>query len=100
MRMPNLLVGPVLTVLTAVTGGAGVIAQTPDIHYVPTPDAVVSAMLDLAGVTAADVVYDLGSGDGRIVIEAARKYGARAVGIEIDPRLVEISRMVARDGEV
>ena len=73
----------------AVAAGAGVLAQTPgaDIHYVPTPDAVVSAMLDLAGVTAADLVYDLGSGDGRIVIEAARKYGARGVGIEIDPEL-------------
>ena len=44
-------------------------------------------MLDVAGVTAADVVYDLGSGDGRIVIEAARKYGARGVGIELDPEL-------------
>lgn len=72
-----------------VSAAASVFAQTPgaDVHYVPTPDAVVSAMLDLAQVTAADVVYDLGSGDGRIVIEAARKYGARAVGIELDPEL-------------
>ena len=73
----------------AVSAGAGVLAQTPgaDVHYVPTPDAVVSAMLDVAQVTSADVVYDLGSGDGRIVVEAARKYGARAVGIELDPEL-------------
>ena len=73
----------------AVSAGAGVLAQTPgaDVHYVPTPDAVVSAMLDVAQVTPADVVYDLGSGDGRIVVEAARKYGARAVGIELDPEL-------------
>ena len=71
--------------LTAGASGAGLIAQTPDIHYVPTPDAVVSAMLDLAGVTAADVVYDLGSGDGRIVIEAARKYGARGNSGECEP---------------
>jgi cyclopropane fatty-acyl-phospholipid synthase-like methyltransferase len=72
-----------------VSAAASVFAQTPgaDVHYVPTPDAVVSAMLDLAQVTAADMVYDLGSGDGRIVIEAARKYGARAVGIELDPEL-------------
>jgi precorrin-6B methylase 2 len=82
--------------LTAVAAGAGVVAQTPDIHYVPTPDAVVSAMLDLAGVTAADVVYDLGSGDGRIVIEAARKYGARAVGIELDP---ELNKKAARNAQ-
>lgn len=75
--------------LTAVAAGAGVFAQTPgaDVHYVPTPDAVVSAMLDVARVTSADIVYDLGSGDGRIVIEAARRYGARAVGIELDPEL-------------
>ena len=73
----------------AVSAGATLLAQTPgaDIHYVPTPDAVVHAMLDAAQVTSADVVYDLGSGDGRIVIEAARKYGARAVGIELDPEL-------------
>ena len=57
--------------------------------YVPTPQAVVDAMLDVAKVTASDVVYDLGSGDGRIVITAAKKYGARGVGIEIDPALVK-----------
>jgi cyclopropane fatty-acyl-phospholipid synthase-like methyltransferase len=73
----------------ALSAAAGVLAQTPgaDVHYVPTPNAVVGAMLDVARVTSADVVYDLGSGDGRIVIEAARKYGARAVGIELDPEL-------------
>lgn len=62
---------------------------TPDIHYVPTPTAVVDAMLSAAQVTADDVVYDLGSGDGRIVIAAAQKYGARGVGIELDPQLVK-----------
>ena len=64
-------------------------ATQPDVIYVPTPTAVVDAMLDLAQVTSRDVVYDLGSGDGRIVIAAARKYGARGVGIEIDPVLVK-----------
>jgi predicted RNA methylase len=54
-------------------------------------------MLALANVTASDVVYDLGSGDGRIPIYAAQKYGARGVGVELDPRLVEISRQVAGD---
>ena len=72
----------------------------PDIHFVATPQPVADAMLKLAGVTPGDVVYDLGSGDGRIVILAAQKYRARGVGIEIDPRLVEISRQVAREGEV
>ena len=60
----------------------------PDVIYVPTPQHVVDAMLQLAGVKADDVVYDLGSGDGRIVITAAKQYGARGVGVEIDPQLV------------
>jgi cyclopropane fatty-acyl-phospholipid synthase-like methyltransferase len=57
----------------------------PDVKFVGTPQSAVDAMLELAGVTANDVVYDLGSGDGRIPITAAQKYGARGVGIEIDP---------------
>lgn len=75
-------------------------ARMPDIYFATTPQPVVDAMLRLARVTPADVVYDLGSGDGRIVVIAAQKYGARGVGVEIDPRLVEISRQVAREGSV
>ena len=75
-------------------------ARQPDMYFVPTRHAVADAMLRLARVGPADVVYDLGSGDGRIVILAAQKYGARGVGIELDPRLVQISREVAIDGEV
>jgi cyclopropane fatty-acyl-phospholipid synthase-like methyltransferase len=75
-------------------------ARTPDIHFTPTRQAVADAMLRLARVRADDVVYDLGSGDGRIVILAAQKYGARGVGIEIDPRLVQMAREIARDGAV
>ena len=74
--------------------------KQPDVHFAATPMPVADAMLKLARVSSNDVVYDLGSGDGRIVILAAQKYGARGVGIEIDPRLVELSRTVARDGEV
>jgi SAM-dependent methyltransferase len=74
--------------------------RSPDIHFTPTRQGVADAMLRLARVTADDLVYDLGSGDGRIVILAAQKYGARAVGVEIDHGLVEISRQIARDGEV
>jgi SAM-dependent methyltransferase len=74
--------------------------KTPDIHFAVTPQPLADAMLRFARVTKDDVVYDLGSGDGRIVILAAQKYGARAVGIEIDHALVEISRQVAREGEV
>ena len=61
----------------------------PDVVYIPTPQPVVDAMLQVADVKRRDVVYDLGSGDGRIVITAAKKYGARGVGIEIDPALVK-----------
>jgi SAM-dependent methyltransferase len=64
------------------------VAQTPDIHYVPTLDPVVDLMLETARVTSSDVVYDLGSGDGRIVIAAAKKYGAHGVGIELDADLI------------
>jgi cyclopropane fatty-acyl-phospholipid synthase-like methyltransferase len=64
-------------------------ARPPDVFYVPTPQAVVDAMLDLAHVTQADVVYDLGCGDGRIPVTAAQKYGARGVGIDIDPKRIE-----------
>ena len=56
--------------------------------YVATPPAVVAKMLEIAQVTKDDVVYDLGSGDGRIVIMAAQRFGARGVGVEIDPQLV------------
>jgi SAM-dependent methyltransferase len=75
-------------------------ARTPDIHFVPTRQAIVDAMLRLAHVGPDDVVYDLGSGDGRIVIIAAEKYGARGVGIELVPHLVEMSRDLAREAEV
>jgi cyclopropane fatty-acyl-phospholipid synthase-like methyltransferase len=67
-------------------------APTPDIHYVPTSNGVAEAMLKLADVTAADTVYDLGAGDGRIVIAAAKKFGARGVGVELDPELVKSAR--------
>ncbi|HEY7308979.1 MAG TPA: class I SAM-dependent methyltransferase [Gemmataceae bacterium] len=66
--------------------------RKPDVPYVTTPDEVITAMLDLAEVGEKDTVYDLGSGDGRIVLAAARDRGARGVGIEIDPELVDRSR--------
>ena len=75
-------------------------ARPPDIFFAPTLYSVADAMLKLANITAEDVVYDLGSGDGRILILAAQKYRARGVGIEIDRRLVELSRQIAREGEV
>jgi len=68
--------------------------------YVPTPQDVVDRMLAVAEVTSNDLVYDLGSGDGRIVITAAKKYGARGVGIDIDRERITESRRNARDAGV
>jgi SAM-dependent methyltransferase len=70
---------------------AHAVAEPPQVPFVPTPPEAVEGMLDLAQVGPRDVVYDLGSGDGRIVIAAARR-GARAVGIDIDAKLVEDGR--------
>lgn len=71
---------------------ASVLAQAqrqPDVPYVPTPRAVVDRMLAIANVNKNDILYDLGSGDGRIVITAAQKYGTRGIGIDINPRRIE-----------
>ena len=67
-----------------------------DTPYVPTPQAVVDRMLDMAQVKASDMVIDLGSGDGRIMITAAKRHGARGFGVEIDPRLVKRSNEEAK----
>src|SRR5262245_60214002 len=92
------------TILLTLALAMPVVAQqppkTPDIHFTPTRQGLADAMLRLAEVKPDDVVYDLGSGDGRIVMLAAQKYGARGVGIEIDHGLVEMSRQIASDGEV
>ena len=73
--------------------------RTPDVIFVPTPQEVVDEMLRLAKVTKGDVLYDLGSGDGRIPITAARKYGVRGVGIDIDPeRIREANENAKRNG--
>lgn len=74
--------------------------RTPDIHFTPTRHNIADAMLRLAAVNADDVVYDLGSGDGRLPIIAAQRYGAHGVGIEIDPQLVELSWRIANQAEV
>jgi SAM-dependent methyltransferase len=71
-------------------------AQKPDVIYVPTEQAVVDEMLRLANLSKNSVVYDLGCGDGRIVITAANHYGARGVGIDIDPERIRESRQNAR----
>jgi len=63
-------------------------ARTPDVIYVPTPHEVVAKMLEMAKVTKDDVVYDLGCGDGRIVVAAAKKFGCKAFGYDIDPQRI------------
>jgi len=71
-----------------------------DVRYEPTPMPIVRALLELAEVGPRDVVYDLGSGDGRIPITAAKEFGARGVGIEIDPALVTQAQANAREAGV
>lgn len=91
----------VILCLAAVVVAAGAVlaispaaspAQAPSLApYVPTPPEVVDRMLALAGVTKDDVVYDLGCGDGRIPVTAAKKFGARGVGVDIDPERIKES---------
>jgi hypothetical protein len=66
--------------------------KRPDVIFVPTPQEVVDKMLELAQVTKDDVVYDLGCGDGRIVVTAAKKYGCRAFGFDVDPERIQESK--------
>jgi len=94
MTLRTLTVCTVL--MTALAGPAAAQSTTtqaplrsPDVIFVPTPQEVVDAMLEVAKVTRNDVVYDLGSGDGRIPVTAAKKYGARGVGIDIDPQRIK-----------
>lgn len=75
-------------------------SKRPDVIYYPTPPETVAEMLRLARVEPTDVLYDLGSGDGRLPIAAAKDYGIRAVGIEIDPKLVAESNESARQAGV
>jgi len=72
------------------------VAREPDVVFVPTPPAVVDAMLAMAEVKDGDVLYDLGSGDGRIPITAAKRFKVKAVGIDIDPERIAEARANAR----
>jgi hypothetical protein len=97
--------GPAILTALLVCVGAPAAAQepapprAPDVMYVPTPQEVVDAMLRLANVSAGDVVYDLGSGDGRIPITAAQSFGATGVGVELNPDLIaEANENAARAG--
>jgi SAM-dependent methyltransferase len=86
-----------ISIALLLIGGSIVAAQfNAKVPYVPSPIEVVDRMLELAAVNQRDVVYDIGSGDGRVVIQAAKKYGSRGVGLELDLRMVEIARAEAR----
>lgn len=103
--MRNRLLALAVTIVVAgFSGAATASAQTaaptrrPDVIFVPTPEAVVEAMLQVANVTKSDVVYDLGCGDGRIPVTAAKKYGARGFCYDIDPqRIKEANENVAKN---
>lgn len=92
---PSKALGAIVLALCAGSAGSAA-SQDLDVPFVVTPDHVTRAMLELADVKPGDFVIDLGSGDGRIVIVAARHYGARGLGVEIVPDLVEKSRDNAR----
>ena len=94
---------PVLGTVLFVTAAAAQTAKparTPDVPFVPTTEAAVLEMLKLADVKKTDIVYDLGCGDGRIVIAAAKHYGARGVGIDINPERIKEARENAKQADV
>jgi SAM-dependent methyltransferase len=97
---PDLTIAEVEEMRTSgVRDAADIPRRTPDILYVPTPQRAVDAMLEMADVGPGDVVYDLGSGDGRIPITAAKGFGARGLGVDIDPVMVrEATANAARAG--
>ena len=103
-RLQTLLCAITLAVSVAGIGFGGQAApaqgrgslRPPDVHYEPTAPDVVQVMLRLADVKAGEMVYDLGCGDGRIVIAAVREFGARGVCVDIDPRRIAESRENAR----
>jgi SAM-dependent methyltransferase len=74
--------------------------RQPDIGYVPTPQAMARSLLDFAKVSSTDILYDLGSGDGRVLIEAAKQFGTRGVGIDIDPKRIQQAQEKVRNAGV
>ncbi len=97
MQLKRMIIGPILAM-----GLVWPAAQTPaqelsKLPYVPTPQIVIDEMLKLAKVTAKDFVVDLGSGDGRVIISAVKTYKASGLGVDIDPKLVDLSNQAAKD---
>ena len=100
MRFRHLAAALLVISCAAAQNGQPNRSHAPDVPFVRTPNVVVDAMLKLANVKKSDIVYDLGCGDGRIVITAARNYGAHAVGVDIDPNLIQEARENARKAHV
>jgi ubiquinone/menaquinone biosynthesis C-methylase UbiE len=99
MRQRTWCAGPCLALLLVSVSAVAQNTQqpkVPDVPYVPTTEEGVKAMLKLADVKSTDIVYDLGCGDGRIVVAAAKNYGAHAVGIDIDPKRIQEAKENAR----
>lgn len=104
MKILNNLLFTVLALLCATVlvqaQSAATMKRMPDVPYVPTRQVVVDAMLEMADVKKGDVLYDLGCGDGRIVITAAKAYGATGTGIDINPDRIEEANQNAREAGV
>ena len=101
---PVVLVGALL-VMPALSAPADATKEAepkrkPDVIYAPTPQGVVEKMLEMADVKKADVVYDLGCGDGRIPVTAAKKFGCKAFGFDIDPQRVKESQENIHNNDV
>ena len=95
LKLAQVVAGSVVSLILVVPATVGSRVQNLA-PYIATPDDVVDRMLTFAKVTRQDVVYDLGCGDGRIPIAAAQKYGARGVGLDIDPKLIDLAKSNAK----
>jgi ubiquinone/menaquinone biosynthesis C-methylase UbiE len=91
---------PAQTNSSSATGQAAALDRRPDVIFVPTRDAMVAKMLEMAEIRPTDILYDLGCGDGRIVVAAAKKYGIKAIGVDIDPKRVKESLENVRSNHV
>jgi ubiquinone/menaquinone biosynthesis C-methylase UbiE len=101
--MPRRTTAVLLVAIATISIAAALVyaqQKSPDVPYVPTPQTVVDEMLKIAAVSKDDIVYDLGSGDGRIVITAAKQYQARGVGVDINPERIKEANANAQQAGV
>jgi SAM-dependent methyltransferase len=100
MRLSSRMLLASIVCASALVGQTAAPARTPDVPYVPTPENVVEAMLKLGEVKKGDILYDLGSGDGRIVIAAAKAHGVKGTGIDINPERIQEANANAKQANV